>query len=250
VFVPRFLYTGQRYFGGVGLYYYKARFYDPKLGRFLQPDPIGYGAGMNMYAYVEGDPVNLTDPSGLAPKKPPIICTGTRIPGACGEGGGIGAGRSGFSTAGPGGRVAGHFVRVNAGGSGTTVGNDHTVTASHVWVPDNWVSGLMPVPGDPLPKRNEPEPANPPDYCGSDEANLPEGAWPQACKKHDECYSSTDTKDKCDRDFVFNIVADCSGRIFVPAVCLVPAVFGGAIVTVFGGPAYKRGNPSRRGRPR
>jgi hypothetical protein len=44
----------------------RARIYDPKLGRFLQPDPIGYGDGMNMYAYTGGDPVNGTDPSGLA----------------------------------------------------------------------------------------------------------------------------------------------------------------------------------------
>ncbi len=61
----RFAYTGQRYFGGFGLYHYKSRMYDPKAGRFLQPDPIGYGGGMNMYAYVGGDPVNFTDPMGL-----------------------------------------------------------------------------------------------------------------------------------------------------------------------------------------
>jgi uncharacterized protein RhaS with RHS repeats len=36
----------------------------PVLGRLLQPDPIRYGDGMNMYGYAGGDPVNATDPSG------------------------------------------------------------------------------------------------------------------------------------------------------------------------------------------
>jgi RHS repeat-associated protein len=61
----RIRYAGQYWLGDGNLIYSRARIYDARLGRFLQPDPIGYGDGMNMYAYVGGDPVNRTDPSGL-----------------------------------------------------------------------------------------------------------------------------------------------------------------------------------------
>jgi RHS repeat-associated protein len=47
------------------VYYYRARYYDPQIGRFLNEDPEGFGASVNFYAYVDNDPVDWTDPAGL-----------------------------------------------------------------------------------------------------------------------------------------------------------------------------------------
>jgi len=61
-----YLFTGQRWMTGLNLYDLRNRFYSPDLGRFLQPDPIGFaGDPTNLYRYCGGDPVNNTDPFGL-----------------------------------------------------------------------------------------------------------------------------------------------------------------------------------------
>ena len=61
-----FGYTGQRSDPETGLYYYKNRHYSPELGRFLQPDLIGYADGLNVYQYGYNDPNTFSDPLGLA----------------------------------------------------------------------------------------------------------------------------------------------------------------------------------------
>jgi RHS repeat-associated protein len=60
-----FKFTGRRLDPETGLYYYRARYYSPTLGRFLQTDPIGYGDGPNWYMYARDNSVNFIDPSGL-----------------------------------------------------------------------------------------------------------------------------------------------------------------------------------------
>jgi len=64
-----YMFTGRRFDAETGLYYYRARYYEPKLGRFLQPDPIGYYGGLNLYTYCLNDPINWLDPFGLCRKR-------------------------------------------------------------------------------------------------------------------------------------------------------------------------------------
>ena len=60
-----FAFTGREWAPETGLYYYRARFYDSEVGRFVSEDPIGFEGGINAYAYVENNPAVWIDPSGL-----------------------------------------------------------------------------------------------------------------------------------------------------------------------------------------
>jgi RHS repeat-associated protein len=61
-----FGYTGREYDGETEQYYYRARYYDQNIGRFVSEDPIGFAAGdPNIYRYVGNSPTNFVDPLGL-----------------------------------------------------------------------------------------------------------------------------------------------------------------------------------------
>jgi len=60
----RYMFTGREWDSESEIYYYRARMYDPALGRFLQRDPLGYVDSLNLYSYTRNNPVNWLDPTG------------------------------------------------------------------------------------------------------------------------------------------------------------------------------------------
>ncbi|MGE0452527.1 MAG: RHS repeat-associated core domain-containing protein [Vicinamibacteria bacterium] len=67
-----YAFTGREWDAETDLYYYRARYYDPRVGRLLSEDQIGFRSGVNFYAYVWNRPTTLDDPSGQCPWCVPV----------------------------------------------------------------------------------------------------------------------------------------------------------------------------------
>ncbi len=62
----RYRWTGREYDAETGFYFFRSRYYDPRVQRFVQEDPIAFAGGVNLYGYGDGNPTNGRDPDGLA----------------------------------------------------------------------------------------------------------------------------------------------------------------------------------------
>jgi len=82
---PAFI--GREWDPEVGLYYYRARYYAPEVGRFISQDPLGMADGVNVYAYVRNNPATNADPSGLFTMDPSCKNWGCQGMGGGGPGG-------------------------------------------------------------------------------------------------------------------------------------------------------------------
>jgi RHS repeat-associated protein len=117
----RYSYTGRELDSDTGLYYYRARFYDPQTGRFISEDPIGLRGGINLYVYVKNNSISFFDPSGLTRCNPWLGALGGALLGAgvgglAGEAAITAAGAvAGFAVGGPPGAILGAGAGAGSG---------------------------------------------------------------------------------------------------------------------------------------
>ena len=69
----RITFQGREYSWATGLYYFRARWYEPVTGRWLSKDPIGISGGLNQYVAFENNPIIYIDPTGLRGAPPASV---------------------------------------------------------------------------------------------------------------------------------------------------------------------------------
>ena len=89
---------GREWIPGPNIYYNRARFYDPVLGRFMSQDPLGYeGGDSNLYSFAWNNPRNWNDPKGLSALSDAAAANVAAWSVGCGASAGALAGDSGSS---------------------------------------------------------------------------------------------------------------------------------------------------------
>ena len=78
-FVQPYAFTAREFDPETGMYFYRARYYDPAVGRFNQEDPIRFLGGMNFYLYVGNNPVDAVDPWGLLNPTKALVAAGNAL---------------------------------------------------------------------------------------------------------------------------------------------------------------------------
>jgi RHS repeat-associated protein len=182
--VNPFLFTGRRLDAATGLYYFRMRFYEPAMGRFVSRDPLGWWsepqADGNPYDYVENDPTDELDPQGEWSWKKAVKSVGGKVAG------GVRKGIESVKGAGEAAAGAAKQAAKTAAGWGVDVARAGAKTLPTLL---HWgkqagrelLAGLLKVtrygrycgPGDVCPAEGECKPIDNVDSC---------------CKAHDECY--------------------------------------------------------------